>query len=58
MRFSTPFTDWRVMFDHMVPAHIARRVGWNHGFDTFNPAVDLSAGPFLLQSASSAGTPC
>ena len=29
----------------MVPAHIARRVGWNHGFDHFNPAVDLSAGP-------------
>ena len=43
--FSTPFTDWRVLFDHMVPAHIAREVGWNHGFDTFNPAVDLSGGP-------------
>ncbi len=55
VKFSTPFTDWRVMFDHMVPAHIARRVGWNHGFDSFNPAVDLSAGPFLLQSASSSG---
>ena len=36
------------MFDHMVPAHIARRVGWNHGFDTFNPAVDLSAGPMMV----------
>jgi peptide/nickel transport system substrate-binding protein len=54
--FATPFTDWRVMFDHMVPAHIARRVGWNHGFDTFNPAVDLSAGPFVVQSASPDGT--
>ncbi len=53
--FATPFTDWRVMFDHMVPAHIARRVGWNHGFDTFNPAVDLSAGPFILQSVSAGG---
>jgi peptide/nickel transport system substrate-binding protein len=51
--FTTPFTDWRVMFDHMVPAHIARRVGWNHGFDTFNPADDLSAGPMVLQSVSS-----
>jgi peptide/nickel transport system substrate-binding protein len=50
--FSTPFTDWRVMFNHLVPAHIARRVGWNHGFDTFNPSVDLSAGPYVLQSAS------
>ncbi len=56
VKFATPFTDWRVMFDHMVPAHIARRVGWNHGFDTFNPAVDLSAGPFVVQSASPEGT--
>ncbi len=53
VKFSTPFTDWRVMFDHMVPAHIARRVGWNRGFDSFNPSVDLSAGPFVVQSASS-----
>ncbi len=51
--FSTPYTDWRVMFDHMVPAHIATRVGWNHGFETFDPAVDLSAGPLILQSVSS-----
>jgi peptide/nickel transport system substrate-binding protein len=50
--FTTPFTDWRVLFNNMVPAHIARRVGWNSGFDTFNPAIDLSAGPFVLQSAS------
>ncbi len=52
VRFATPFTDWRVMFDHMVPAHIARRVGWNHGFDTFDPSIDLSAGPFIVQSMS------
>jgi peptide/nickel transport system substrate-binding protein len=54
--FATPFADWRVMFDHMVPAHIARKVGWNTGFDTFNPAVDLSAGPLLLQSVTPGGT--
>ena len=51
--FSVPYTDWRVMFDHMVPAHIARQVGWNKGFDTFNPAVDLSAGPFVVHAATS-----
>ncbi len=56
VRFATPFTDWRVMFDHMVPANIARRVGWNHGFDTFNPSVDVSAGPFIVQSVSPGGT--
>ena len=55
MRFSTPFTDWRVMFDQMVPAHIARQVGWNHGFETFDPSVDLSAGPFVLQAESAGG---
>ena len=56
VRFSTPYTDWRVLFDHMVPAHIARVVGWSHGFDAFDPAVDLSAGPMKLQSVSPAGT--
>jgi len=54
--FTTPFTDWRLLFDHMVPAHIARKVGWNTGFTTFDPAVDLSAGPMLLASVSSDGT--
>jgi peptide/nickel transport system substrate-binding protein len=50
--FATPFTDWRVMFDHLVPAHIAMRVGWNSGFSLFDPAVDLSAGPMIVQSVS------
>ncbi len=54
--FSTPYTDWRLMFSNMVPAHIARRVGWNSGFQTFDPAVDISAGPWILHSASAAGT--
>jgi peptide/nickel transport system substrate-binding protein len=54
--FATPFADWRILFDHMVPAHIARKVGWTTGFDTFNPAVDLSAGPLLLHSVSPGGT--
>ncbi len=50
--FNTPFTDWRAMFDHMVPAHIAKRVGWNTGFDTFTPSIDLSAGPMIVQSVT------
>ena len=54
--FSTPFTDWRLLFDHMVPAHIARKVGWNTGFATFDPAVVVSAGPMLLASVSPDGT--
>lgn len=54
--FGTPFTDWRTLFSNMVPAHIAEQVGWNHGFQTFNPSVDLSAGPMVLQSVSASGT--
>ncbi len=54
--FSQPYADWRIMFNHMVPAHIARKVGWNTGFATFDPEVDLSAGPLLLASVSSSGT--
>ncbi|MGD0313837.1 MAG: ABC transporter family substrate-binding protein [Acidimicrobiales bacterium] len=54
--FATPYTDWRLLFDHMVPAHIARQVGWNHGFDAFNPAVDLSAGPMIVRSVSPFGS--
>jgi len=54
--FTRPFADWRIMFDHMVPAHIARKVGWNTGFASFDPAVDLSAGPLLLASVSPTGT--
>jgi peptide/nickel transport system substrate-binding protein len=54
--FATPFADWRIMFDHIVPAHIARKVGWNTGFASFDPAVDLSAGPLVLRSVSSSGT--
>ena len=44
------------MFANMVPAHIARRVGWNNGFDHFDPAVDISAGPMIIQSVSTPGT--
>ena len=54
--FAKPFADWRVLFDHMVPAHIARKVGWNSGFASFDPAVDLSAGPLLLKSVAGGDT--
>lgn len=50
--FDKPFTDWRMLFHDLVPASVAERVGWNTGFDVFNPQVDLSAGPMILQSAS------
>ena len=34
----------------MIPAHIAKKVGFNNGFQTFNAAVKVSGGPFEIQS--------
>ena len=32
MTFKPSFADWRSLFSDLVPAHIARTVGWNTGF--------------------------
>jgi peptide/nickel transport system substrate-binding protein len=48
--FRTPFGDWASLFDDLLPAHVAERVGWNHGFDSFSPAVTVSGGPWQVQS--------
>jgi peptide/nickel transport system substrate-binding protein len=48
--FSAPFGDWRSLFQQMPPAHIAQKVGWNDGFDKFDPTIMLSAGPYKIQS--------
>ena len=31
--FKTPYGDWKSLFNNLIPAHIARTVGWNTGFD-------------------------
>jgi peptide/nickel transport system substrate-binding protein len=48
--FSSPFGDWRALFQPMMPAHIAEKVGFNSGFQTFGPAVQVSGGPYMIQS--------
>jgi len=45
-----PFADWRSLFQIMPPAHIAQKVGWNDGFDKFDPAVVISGAPFKIAS--------
>ncbi len=50
--FARPFADWRMLFSEMLPAHIAERVGFNTGFSQFSTATVLSAGPYLVQSAT------
>jgi peptide/nickel transport system substrate-binding protein len=47
--FRTPYADWESLFDDLLPAHIAEQVGWNNGFDTFDPRVLVSAGPWLIK---------
>jgi glutathione transport system substrate-binding protein len=48
--FSSPFGDWQSLFGNIMPAHIAKTVGFNNGFQTFNAAVKVSGGPFEIQS--------
>ncbi|HEY3977937.1 MAG TPA: ABC transporter family substrate-binding protein [Streptosporangiaceae bacterium] len=48
--FSAPYGDWRALFSPLIPAHIAQKVGWNNGFQTFGPAVQVSGGPYMIQS--------
>jgi peptide/nickel transport system substrate-binding protein len=50
--FSSPFGDWQSLFSDLIPAHIAQKVGFNNGFQTFNAAVKVSGGPFEIQSYS------
>ena len=48
--FSTPFGDWKSLFSPFLPAHIASKVGFNNGFQTFGPAAQVSGGPYEIQS--------
>jgi len=50
--FSKPFADWQGMFGDLMPAHIAEKVGFNNGFQSFGPAVQVSGGPYEIQSYS------
>jgi peptide/nickel transport system substrate-binding protein len=48
--FAKPFGDWQSLFLTMLPAHIAQKVGFNDGFQTFGPSVQVSGGPYMIQS--------
>lgn len=48
--FQTPYADWMSLFNDLLPAHVAERVGWNSGFDHFDPSVLVSGGPFMVSS--------
>ena len=46
--FKPSFADWRSLFTNIVPAHIARTVGWNTGFT--GPTQTISGSWFTIQS--------
>ncbi len=46
--FSKPYADWESLFSNLVPSHIAMKYGWNNGFRTFSPNIEVSAGPFEM----------
>jgi peptide/nickel transport system substrate-binding protein len=48
--FSSPFGDWQSLFNDLMPAHIAKKVGFNNGFQNFGSAVKVSGGPFVISS--------
>lgn len=48
--FKPSFADWRSLFINIVPAHIARTVGWNTGFS--GPAQVVSGSWFTIQSST------
>jgi glutathione transport system substrate-binding protein len=51
--FSKPYGDWQSLFSQntpLIPAHIAKKVGFDSGFQNFGPAVQVSGGPYKIQS--------
>jgi glutathione transport system substrate-binding protein len=53
--FSKPYGDWQSLYsgsNPLIPAHIAKKAGFNDGFQTFGPNVKVSGGPYMIQSYS------
>ena len=48
--FSKPYGDWQGLFAPMIPAHIAKKVGFNEGWASFSSAAKVSGGPYIIQS--------
>ena len=51
--FAKPYSDWKALYGAgtpIIPAHIAKKVGFNSGFQNFGQAVQVSGGPYMIQS--------
>lgn len=52
--FNAPDPDWTGLFQHLMPAHVAQRIGFDSGFA--DPVADLvSDGPYLVRSYDPSG---
>ena len=48
--FQKPYADWESLFESLLPAHVAERVGWNGGFSRFDPTALISGGPWMVSA--------
>ncbi len=53
VKFKNSFADWKSLFNDLMPAHVMEKVGWSPTCPTVDPAIDLSGGPFKIDSVSS-----
>jgi len=51
--FKQAFADWEMLFNDLLPAQVMQKAGWDPACTTVEPQIDLSAGPFAIQSATS-----
>jgi peptide/nickel transport system substrate-binding protein len=52
VKFKNTFADWKSLFNNLMPAHVMEKVGWSPSCSTVDPAIDLSGGPFKIDSVS------
>ncbi len=48
--FNKLFSEWESLFNPLIPAHIAKQVGWSFGFAQASPLVEVSGGPYQIAS--------
>ncbi len=48
--FKSLFSEWEHLFNPLVPAQVAKAVGWNVGFTQPSPAIEVSGGPYEISN--------
>ncbi len=48
--FNKLFSEWESLFNPLVPAHIAKQVGWSFGFAEASPLVEVSGGAYQIST--------